>query len=243
MHPSAPKYVQLIENIKNSIQQQALVPGQQLPNEDELASQHNMSRGTVRKAISELQRLGLVRKEQGRGTFVTETKPLMSGFSLVEFDQYIRTQDRIPSTQTLIFEIITAKLEICDKLNMQPDEQVVHIVQLRLADELPIVYEERFFPKALCPDITQLAVEQSSIHGLLVDTYKTPLVRLSHTIEVTKLPDEKFDTFGVEAAVPVFHVDRLSFTQIEEDIQPAVWYQAYYRADDYRFEAQFRTSI
>ena len=243
MHPSIPKYVQLIETIKESIQQQRLVPDEQLPNEDELALQHKMSRGTVRKAISELQRLGMVRKEQGRGTFVNETKPLLSGFSLVEFDHYIQTQDSIPSTNTLTFEIITAPATISDKLKIQAKEEVVHIVQLRCANDLPIVYEERYFAKALCPNITQADVEQSSIHGLLVDTYKIPLIRLSHTIEVTNLPDEKFDSFGVKETLPVFYVDRLSFTQIDDDIQPAVWYQAYYRADDYRFEAQFRTSI
>jgi GntR family transcriptional regulator len=70
MHPSIPKYVQLIEIIKDEIQQQVLTPDQQLPNEDDIALHHGMSRGTVRKAISELQRMGLVRKEQGRGTFI-----------------------------------------------------------------------------------------------------------------------------------------------------------------------------
>ena len=83
MHPSTPKYVQLIEIIKAAIQKRELLPQAQLPNEDEIALQYGMSRGTVRKAIAELQRMGLIRKEQGRGTFVNEQKPSLSGFSLV----------------------------------------------------------------------------------------------------------------------------------------------------------------
>lgn len=243
MHPSIPKYIKVIEQIKESIQQRVLVPGQKLPNEDELAIEYKISRGTVRKAISELQQLGMVRKEQGRGTFVNETKPSLSSFSLVEFDQYIRTQNRVPSTQTLLFEILRATPTISEKLDIPPDEEIVHVIQLRLADDLPTVYEERFFAKHLCPDITPSAVEDSSIHGLLVETYDIPLIRLSHTIEVTMLPVDKFDIFGVTESMSVFYVNRLSFTQLDTVIQPAVWYQGYYRADDYRFDAQFRTSI
>lgn len=243
MHHSVPKYIQLIERIKEDIQRQALVSGEQLPNEDKLAAQYNMSRGTVRKAIGELQRMGLVRKEQGRGTFVNETKPVLSGFSLVEFDHYVRTQGHIPSTRTLIYETIASTNEISEKLAIEPQEPVLHIVQTRLADDKPIVYEERFFARRLCPDMTRSAVEESSIHWLLVEAYQIPLIRMAHTIEVARLPDDKFDVFKVNEAIPVFHVDRLSFTQIEGEVQPFVWYQAYYRSDDYRFEAQFLSSV
>lgn len=243
MHPSLPKYIQLIEILKNQIQQQTLKPNQQLPNEDELASTYNMSRGTVRKAMIELQNQGLVRKEQGRGTFINEPKPALSGFSLVEFDQYIHLQSRTPATQTRQFETITVTSDVAEKLDISPDTQVFHIVQLRLADEMPIVWEERYFDCALCPDLTQEKVELSSVHWLLVEHYRIPLVRLTHQIEIATLPPDKCPIFGVGEAIEVFAVNRLSYTRLNEQIRPAVWYQAYYRADEYPFQAQFHSSI
>lgn len=243
MHPSAPKYVQLIEIIKADIQRRIIVPQQQLPNEDELAEQYSMSRGTVRKAIAELQRMGLVRKEQGRGTFVNEQKPALNGFSLSEIDGTIQAQNRIPRTQTLLFETIPASSVIAEKLDILLDSNIIHIVQLRLSSGQAIVYEERFFAKALCPDITEEIVAQNPIHRILIDTYKIPLIRLSHSIEVSELPDDKFTLFKVDEAVAVFSVDRLSFTKRDGKIHPAVWYQALYRADEYQFQAQFQTSI
>jgi GntR family transcriptional regulator len=167
----------------------------------------------------------------------------LSGFSLVEFDQYIHLQNRIPSTQTILFETTSATQAVADKLNIQPDSQVIHIVQLRLADGLPIVYEERTFDYSLCPTMTQEELEKSSIHGLLVEKYKIPLIRLSHDIEITSLPEEQFDVFEVDEPVKVFAVNRLSYTQINDEICPAVWYQAFYRADEYQFQTQFHTSI
>lgn len=243
MHSSIPKYVKLIEIIKADIQRHVLVPQQKLPNEDELAKQYGMSRGTVRKAIAELQRIGAVRKEQGRGTFVNESKPALSSFSLADFDGYIRAQNRIPSTKTLLFETIHATHEMMGKLDIPLESDVIHLVQLRLASEMPIIYEERFFAKALCPDITQESIEEHSIHWLLIEKYNLPLIRLSHTIEVATLPDDKFALFKVNEAVSAFAVDRLSFTKTHREIRPAVWYRALYRADEYQFQAQFHTSI
>jgi len=238
-----PKYVKLIEIIKTDIQRHVLVPQQKLPNEDELAEQYGMSRGTVRKAIAELQRIGAVRKEQGRGTFVNEPKPALSSFSLADFDGYIRAQNRIPSTATLLFETIHANDEMAKKLDIPQGTDVIHLVQLRLASDMPIIYEERFFAKELCPDITVESIEEHSIHWLLIEKYNLPLIRLSHTIEVATLPEDKFALFKVDEALSIFTVDRLSFTKIEGEIHPAVWYRALYRADEYQFQAQFHTSI
>jgi len=243
MHPSTPKYARLIEIIKTEIQQGVLIPEQKLPNEDEIAEQYGMSRGTVRKAIAELQRMGLLRKEQGRGTFVNEPKAALNGFSLAELDGYIQAQNHVPETRTLIFETVTATQSIAEKLDLEPGSEIIHLAQLRLASGMPIVYEERYFSKALCPDLTQDIIEQHPIHRLLLEKYQIPLMRLSHTIEISTLPEDKFKLFKVNEAVSVFAVDRLSFTKLEGEIRPAVWYQALYRADEYQFQAQFHTSI
>lgn len=243
MHSSLPKYVQLIEQIKNDIQQQRLTPNEQLPNEDELAVNYKMSRGTVRKAIAELQRQGFVRKEQGRGTFVNEQKPILNKFSLVEFDQYTRSQNRTPRTQTLLFEQVEVSSDIAKKLELTVGQSVFHIVQRRSVDDEPLIYEERYLATSLCSDLTLNDLEHYSLHWLLIEKYQIPLVRLSHTIEMIALPEDKFEVFAVNSPMTVFSVDRLSFTKTDETVHPAVWYQALYRADEYQFQAQFHTSI
>lgn len=243
MHPALPKYIRLMEALKADIQHHVLLPDQQLPNEDELAAQYSMSRGTVRKALAELQRQGLIRIEQGRGTFVNQPKPALSGFSLVEFDHYLQQQNRTLSTQTLTFETLPAHKALANKLAIPEATTVFHIVQRYLADGVPLVYEERYFDCALCPDLSQAELALASLHWLLVENYQIPLLKLRTDIEIIPLPTDKFALFDVTETVNVFAVNRLSFTGENGAIRPAIWYQALYRTDEYHFQAQFHTSI
>lgn len=65
-----PRYVQLAEDLRDAISRGELRPGDPLPSEPELATRSGMSRTSVRNAIRQLREWGLVRAEQGRGTFV-----------------------------------------------------------------------------------------------------------------------------------------------------------------------------
>ncbi len=55
-----------------SVRSGALVPGGKIPNERELASQLNASRSAVRAALAMMERQGLVRRQVGSGTFLTD---------------------------------------------------------------------------------------------------------------------------------------------------------------------------
>jgi len=52
---------------------------QQLPTEDELASEFGVSRATLRQAVGELVQRGLLVRRQGRGTFVAEGAGIHAG--------------------------------------------------------------------------------------------------------------------------------------------------------------------
>jgi len=62
----------VIEQISSVIRQGLLKPGDKLPTESSLMSQHGVSRTVVREAISHLQASGLVQTRHGIGTFVLE---------------------------------------------------------------------------------------------------------------------------------------------------------------------------
>jgi GntR family transcriptional regulator len=69
-----PHYVQVAEQLRNEIQAGTLAPGDALPSEPELAARFNLSRTSVRNAIKQLRDWGLVRAEQGRGTYVRKQR-------------------------------------------------------------------------------------------------------------------------------------------------------------------------
>ena len=65
------KRSRLVEDLAERIRSGRLARGEQLPGENQLAAAYQVSRGTVRSALSELQRRNLIATETGVGSFVT----------------------------------------------------------------------------------------------------------------------------------------------------------------------------
>src|SRR5947208_4499657 len=72
------RYSQLITYFRERILDGSLPPGMRLPTELEIAQEHQISRGTVRHALSALVNEGLIERVQGRGTFVRQLPPAPS---------------------------------------------------------------------------------------------------------------------------------------------------------------------
>ncbi len=237
------KYYRVEQYLKQQIVMGQIPPNEQLPTEEVLTEGFGVSRGTVRKAIDRLERQGLVRREQGRGTFVTDpSEKGMAGFSLSDFAKEMQQQQRTPTTQVLKQKVVAASAEIAAPLNLNAGDDVLHIERLRLADNRPIVFEERYLNPALCPELITEDIETQSIHWLLVHKYKLPLVRVTHTVEIREAK-EWGEMLGVGSADPIFAVERLTYTKQNNITLPAVFYRAFYHGDEYQFKAQFNTMI
>ncbi|QTA37689.1 GntR family transcriptional regulator [Thermosipho ferrireducens] len=67
-----PLYMKIANYLENMILKGKYSPGDKIPSENELAEQFQTTRTTVRKALSELEKKGIITKVSGIGTFVTE---------------------------------------------------------------------------------------------------------------------------------------------------------------------------
>lgn len=65
-----PVYLQLVEQIRRSVALGVLAPGEQLPSVKQLASQLVINPATVSRAMRELEYLGIIETQPGRGAFV-----------------------------------------------------------------------------------------------------------------------------------------------------------------------------
>jgi GntR family transcriptional regulator len=239
-----PKHHQLTEILRKQILSGELNPHDQFPTEESLCRDYKVSRGTVRRAIDTLAHEGLIRREQGRGTFVNPSHSVSTFFTLTSFDEDMRRQHYRPSTHLLTLEVIPATPKITKRLALADGEPVIHIVRLRLADDQPVVHETRYLAQSLCPALLDENLETQSIHWLLVHKYQILLVRTVHTIEARILAAEEAHLLQVEPGTAAFFVDRLTYTADEtREERPAVWYQALYRGDEYLFKAEFQASL
>ncbi|MBI1361281.1 MAG: GntR family transcriptional regulator [Alphaproteobacteria bacterium] len=111
-----PIYLQLMEQVKHSIETGALRPGEQLPGIRPLAEELVINPNTVAKAYRELQHAGIIELRQGAGAFV-------SGNARVD-----QLADKLKAAQALVSAAVT-------KLRGQgvTDEEIRRLVEAELA--------------------------------------------------------------------------------------------------------------
>src|ERR1700755_1939400 len=113
-------------------------PGGQLPTEAVLSQQFRVNRHTVRRALDELSRGGLVRVEQGRGSFVAEDVLAYAVEPRTRFSAWIRRHNMEPSGRVLQLKETTADSHVANGLGIRSGSRVVFLERLGFADDRPV---------------------------------------------------------------------------------------------------------
>jgi len=235
-----PKYYRIQEILRARIASGEYRAFQRIPSEAELSKEFNVSRGTIERAIRILVEEGLLYREQGKGTFVAAPKFDEISFRLSDFWEEAKRAGRKTRIQLLKAEKRPADEETALRLRLVPNTPIIEIERLRLVDEAPIAYEFRRLPYALCPQLLTEDLENQSIHRLLIEKYRLPLLKASYTIEAIVLKGEMARLLQAPPGTPGFRIDRLTFTT---GMKPAVWFHQIYRGDRYRFTAELAPLI
>lgn len=138
-----PLYHQLAQGIEAAIRSGQLSPGRRLDNEIELAARLNLSRPTVRKAMDEMVRSGLLVRKRGVGTQVVSPqvhRPLELS-SL--YDDLLR-DGGTPRTKVLDFARTEAGEVVRETLGLASGAGVYHFTRLRTVDDKPLALMENW---------------------------------------------------------------------------------------------------
>lgn len=74
-----PRYRLLADELRRQIESRELMPGDRLPTFAEMRSRHNVTSTTIERVYSLLENEGLIKRQQGSGTFVSEQKRTATG--------------------------------------------------------------------------------------------------------------------------------------------------------------------
>lgn len=133
-----PLYRQLEQMIRLMVEDGSLAYGQMLPSEVEMIERYQVSRTTIRQALKELEAAGLVRREQGKGTFVCEAKLEHPLYSASSFTDDIRNKGSVPGGITLFAEQIIPSKTLGMQLRLKSGETVIKLERLRTVDGEPV---------------------------------------------------------------------------------------------------------
>ena len=189
-----PLWQQIASVIEKEIFQGRYIPGDQLPAEGELALWFGVNRHTVRRALSTLQEQGLVKAEQGRGTFVHEGIVDYPVSRRTRFSENLNRQNRSPRGVLIKSMTQEAGRELSEALQIPLTHLVAALFILREGDGRPLSLSTHYFPIPRFAGIaesfqkTGSVTDCLSIHGV-PDFFRdnTRVVARSPTTEEAKL--------------------------------------------------------
>ncbi|RWJ60810.1 MAG: phosphonate metabolism transcriptional regulator PhnF [Mesorhizobium sp.] len=163
-HSTKAIWQELHSSLRSEIVDGVLPAGTQLPNEHQIASKFDVSRLTARRALSELQREGLIRIEQGRGTFVAEQAIDYKIASTMTFTQNLLDSHRTPNRKLVESRIVEASASIAEALRIDRGDKVSVVILLGEADGIPISLGKNYFPLDRFPDMIELFKKHKSFN-------------------------------------------------------------------------------
>ncbi|WP_159587371.1 phosphonate metabolism transcriptional regulator PhnF [Chelativorans xinjiangense] len=142
----SPLWQFIADSIAREIHENVYAPGDRLPTEADLAQRFGVNRHTVRRAVASLQDLGLIRIEQGRGTFVQEDIVDYPLSRRTRFSEIVRRQAKTPSGTCLRSASIPADQTVAEALAIRPGAPVALIETVGMVDGQPVSLAAHHFP-------------------------------------------------------------------------------------------------
>lgn len=229
-----PKYYQLFTILRNIIEDGEIQPLQPIPSERELEEKYNVSRTTIRQAISLLTNQGFVFREHGRGTFVAPPKLQNSLHELTSFTQDMQARGLVPGQKVLELSYIEPSQKVRNQLELGPEvNRVLFLKRLRFADDQPIGIHSGYLPLDTSQPITIEEINRSgSLYSLLQNKFNLIPSKAYETIEATIADPEEAQLLEVKEGSPLLLFERTVWSQTRQAME---FVRVVYRADRYQY--------
>jgi len=223
------RYLQLAAVFRHLVGEGVLRPGEALPAERNLSTITGFSRVTIRRAIEELLREGILSRRHGSGTYVARRieQPLTV---LAGFSEDMKSRGMRPGSIWLSREIGSPKPEEGLALGVRPDDQVTRISRVRTADDEPLAIEHAVVPTALLPS-PDIVVD--SLYAALAERGCRPATGMQRLHAGLATPEEARSLL-IPFGSAVLRIERRGFL---ENGRPVELTTSAYRGDRYDFVA------
>ncbi|WP_420960842.1 GntR family transcriptional regulator [Brucella sp. IR073] len=234
---SGPLYVKLKRIIEGAVERGLIKSGDALPPEREIASMADVSRVTVRKAVQELVKEGLLIQRHGSGTFVaSRVKPVEQYLTqLTSFTEDMARRGMIVRSVWLDRGLYVPSPEEMVTLGLTSGEKVARISRLRVANDTPMAIERAALSPAVLPrpeDVT------TSLYAVLAENGNRP-VRAIQRISAAILRENDARLLDVQPGSASLNIERISYLESGKVVE---FTRSIYRADAYEFIAELRLS-
>lgn len=208
-----PLYIQLADLLREQIASGALSPETALPSELDLMQAYNVSRTTVRQALTLLAEDNIIIKVQGKGSFIQRPAITQELMSLQTISEVLTSAGLVPEVRVLSVDMQAAiSPHIRQQLQVMPDETVVCVKRVHLVEDQPIAYAVIYLSGKFDWRFSVDDLKQQSIYAWLESKSNVLVDRGRQVIRATAATEDVAQRLDLEAGSPVLQVENTSTT-------------------------------
>jgi GntR family transcriptional regulator len=228
-----PLYLLLRRSIEEAVERGAVGPGDALPSERDIAAMADISRVTVRKAVQDLVRSGVLVQRHGSGTFVASRvgRVEQSLSQLTSFTEDMARRGMALRSEWLDRGVHAPSPDEMMALGLSPTDRVARVSRLRIADDRPLAIERATIAASVLPDPASIG---PSLYAALEKTGHRP-VRAIQRISAANLGEADARLLGVAEGSASLNIERISYLASGKVVE---FTRSMYRGDAYDFVAE-----
>ncbi len=226
-----PLYYQVMRDLKEQISSGKLQPGSRLPSEADLTGRYGVSRVVVRQALQILEEQGLIQRERGRGTFVSQqviddAAPLLTG----SLEDLIHMS---PETTLHVaeFRLVKATADLAEVFATAVDADLFFVKRVRLVDEKPLAVLTNYVPFEIGARISLNDLTRQPLITLIERQAGVRIEWASQLYEAVAADQELAELLEVDPLTPLL---KLTLTVYSADGGVVDLAHVFYRSDRYK---------
>ncbi len=232
-----PLHHQIREDLVLNLNSGHFQPGAELPGEAALCEHFGASRGTIRHALADLARDGLIDRQAGRGSFLRH--PKIEGSVVGSYRQF-RVEGPPLDAGGSVLSLTRRKADanVAELLGLSGGDRSIHFLRrLRFAAGVPVTLQASYLPVALCPDLQKHNLDERHLIDILLEEYGVAMTRAEELIEPAIADEHDARHLGIKAGSPVFQIERRTYLA---DGRIGEFRRAVMRGDVYRYRLDLR---
>ncbi|HEY7401049.1 MAG TPA: GntR family transcriptional regulator [Actinomycetota bacterium] len=233
------RYEYVVEQLAGEIERDRRPAGSRLPPERALAEHFGVSRVTLRRALEELARVGIVARSGSRWVVASpaigEPPNVLMSFSEMAASRGLR-----PGARVLERQVRPATIEEAEALGLAPGAPLLELERLRSMDDVPIMIDRTRIPLSLAPGLDDLDLESTSLYVVLEDRFGLRPSRARFTVDAIAADPRRAKLLGLEPGQPLLRCQQQTE---DESGRPIELCEMVYRGDRYRFHATLQRGV
>lgn len=233
-----PLHTQIREALRRSILDGSYPPHSQMPSESRMMERFGVSRITIRQALGDLQKEGLIFKVMGKGSFVAKPKAFQSLSRLQGFGEAMAPSGYETYSMLLSAREVEAAPLVAQRLALAEGSVVFEIQRLRYLNREPISVDVSYFPLEIGQRLVQEDLAARDIFVILENDYGHDLTHADVQIEAISAEATLARHLGTSEGSPLLRIERLTYA----GERPLDFEFLYYRGDAFQYRLRIDRS-